>query len=233
MKIRKSIVLFNKDLSNSFQSIKIISELENDVRVKENEFRSNITNIKEFLFQNDYDTSKIFEFITHNYSIDPSEIFENGDFLDEKIQELFEEDNNYSLKDQVKEDEYENKEKEMEDHENEKIEALNDFNEFLEQNEEFISNPNEESKISFKREEETKVNNDLKSNKKYSDIDKDIMKYMKKKKSDDLKFTNINDNLNHNSADVFYRILSLAQREKIEIVQNEINEIDQIFIKLF
>jgi len=74
----------------------------------------------------------------------------------------------------------------------------------------------------------------LKTEQKNSNVDKHILDFLKKNKKakNNLSFKDFSKKVDHEPANVFYRMLCLAQREKIEMIQNEINDAEKTFIKL-
>lgn len=204
-----------------------------------------IIKLKDSLFQSEHNTYEFLEFAKESISHDPADVFEGNENLEEKVDELFPEENNnnnnnneVSFKDHAEEEENYKQENDL-NHDFNYDENNDNLN-----NENFDNNNNDNNENSFslnkqankfkKSYEEAAEQEALKTEQKNSNIDKDILDCLKKNKKakDNNSFKDVRSKLNHDAANVIYRMLCLAQREKIDIIQKELNDAEQTFVKL-
>jgi len=210
---------------------------------KEDTYKSLIIEFKEDLYQSKSDIFNFIENTNEIFSFDPSVVFEenNNQELEEHINQIFlEEENKNNLEDE-KEDEYNydllNTNQDELNNEN-CIIAENDHNKYQnlgKENESLSDRKNisfggENMKLNSKEKNKSEL---LKDNQINTKIDNNILTYIKNKNSKNINFTKVKENINHDPANIFYRMLCLAQREKIQIIQKEINDAENTFIKIY
>jgi len=224
----KELLLNEAEAEHSFSSKQMLME---------DQYRSMIIKIKDSLFQNEHDTYEFLEYAKDRIPHDPADVFEGIENLEEKVNELFSENNDNNKT------EYEgiNKLEDLKEDFNENLNFEENYN-FNDKNDNNHDNDNEND-FSLNKAVAGKYNIDdegkdeaMKIEQKNSTIDKEILDCLKNKNKkaakDNKSFKDISEKLNYDAANVFYRMLCLAQMEKIDIIQNQMDDGEQTFVKL-
>lgn len=243
---KKIITLYKeKERVNNSKIFNLFAESDLSAKyLEDEENKPTIQFLNKVILQNEQEIHSIISFIERENLYQPFAVFEeeNNFNFDENIKNIlnkaedlnetksenlknsFEEEENKEANDDIKNDSY------YQENNFGEGEAAGNFN-FPDQiiNLDISLNENEKPFFNNNYENEAEQKK-IKQN--YVNIDNNILTYLENKKSKNVSFENIVNNISHDPANIFYRILSLAQKEKIDLIQKDILQNDKIFVKL-